>query len=335
MSDSIQLIELTKNVKVVFELNASAGDSVLIVTDSAQDPVIWSAIAAAGRFYGCEVTIIMMADPRESHRTPPPQSVIESMKVADLTISATSKEFHTGGFFKHALDAGHKFLVMEGVTPAILAGPAVKADYHLMNEVGPRLKEVMDQGGRWHVTSDTGTDFRCEVKPASGRWMAAKADASNNAWGFALAAFPDGEFGADPIRGTGNGVVVWDTSVHHPVGLLREPITLTIRQGRVERIEGGIEAQQLIKFIEEFSNGKNDEFDIELSIGFNPKSPLTGLLRTDKKHYGKIHTAIGDDHKGQLHIDGVTRKPTITINDKVVVEGGIVKVPPLDTWRRI
>jgi len=162
--------------------------------------------------------------------------------------------------------------------------------------------------------------------------MAAKADATNNAWGYALAAFPDGEFGADPIRGTGNGTVMWDTSVHHPAGLLQQPIALTIREGRVVRIEGGSEAQQLIKFIDEFSNGKNDEFDIELSIGFNPKSPLTGMLRTDKKHYGKIHTAIGDDHKDQLHVDGVTRKPTISINGKTIVEDGIIKIPPLDTW---
>jgi len=70
-------------------------------------------------------------------------------------------------------------------------------------------------------------------------------------------------------------------------------------------------------------------------VGFNPKSPLTGVLRTDKKHYGKIHTAIGDDRKGQLHIDGVTRKPTILINGEVVVDKGIIKVAPLDTWQRL
>ncbi len=327
-----QLIELIKNIHPVFELNAHAKESVLIVTDSAQDPCIWTAIASAGRSHGCEVTIIIMADPRESHRTPPPQAVIEGMKVADLTISATSKEFHTGGHFVHATERGHKFLIMEGVTTDILMGPSVKADYRLMNEVGPKLKEVLDRGGRWHITSETGTDFTCEVKPNTGRWMAAKADLSNNAWGLAMAAFPDGECGANPVRGTGNGIVAWDTSVHHPRGFLREPIFLTIQEGRVARIEGGREAQQLIEFIEEHSVGKNDEFDIELSIGFNPKCPLTGSLRTDKKHYGKIHTAIGDDRKGQLHVDGVTRKPTIEVDGKVIVEKGVIKIPPLDTW---
>ena len=332
MSNTTLLIELIKNIKLVFDLNARAGESVLIVTDSAQDLNIWTAIAAAGRSHGCEVSMIMMADPRESHRAPPPQTVIEAMKVADLTISATSKEFHTGGYFIHALEHGHRFLIMEGLTADILLGSAAKADYRLMNEVGPKLKEVMDRGGRWHITSDTGTNFACEVKSNTGRWMAAKADLTNNAWGFAMAAFPDGEFGANPVRGTGNGVVVWDTSVHYPRGLLREPISLIIREGRVTKIEGGTEAQQLIEFISEHSVGKNDEFDIELSIGFNPKCPITGILRTDKKHYGKIHTAIGDDRKGQLHIDGVTRKPTISIDGKVIVERGVIRIPPLDTW---
>ena len=68
------------------------------------------------------------------------------MKAADLTICATSKEFHTGGFFHNATDADHKFLIMEEVSADILLGPAVKADYRLMNEVGPKLKEVNGPG---------------------------------------------------------------------------------------------------------------------------------------------------------------------------------------------
>jgi len=332
MSLSMQLMEMVKNLRIVFELNAEPGDTVLVITDSLQDMNVWMALATAGRAYGCEITVALMANPRDTHRTPPPQTIIEAMKVADLSVSATSKEFHTGGYFKHATNAGHKFIIMEEVNSDILLGPAVKADYHLMNEVGPRLKEVMDRGGRWHITSETGTDFTCETKPQTGRWMAAKADLSNNAWGFALASFPDGEFGASPVPGSGNGRFVWDTSVHYPQGLLREPISLVIRDGKVVNIEGGVEAQQLIGFMREHSEGKNDEFDIELSIGFNPKCPITGILRTDKKHYGKIHTAIGDILKGQLHIDGVTRKPTIHVGDDLVVEKGVIRVPPLDTW---
>ena len=332
MSSSTKMIEITKNMRIAFELNTCPGDSVLIITDSGQDSDVWMGVATAGRSYGCEVVVALMADPRETHKALPPRPIIEAMKTADLTISATSKEFHTGGHFRYATNAGRKFLIMEEVTPDMLMGPAVKADYHLMNEVGPRLKEVMDRGGSWHITSESGTDFKCQVKPKTGRWVACKADTTNNGWGIALASFPDGEFGADPIRGTGNGIMVWDTSVHHPQGLLREPIVLTIKDGLVTKIEGGKEAQQLKEYMKKYSEGLNNEFDLELSIGFNPQCPITGILRTDKKHYGKIHTAVGDLDKGQLHIDGVTLEPTIQVGDQIVVDKGIIKIPPLDTW---
>jgi len=249
MQASPQIIEMTRNVKIAFDLNTKPGDSVLIITDSVADPNVWMAIATAGRLHGCEVTVAMMADPRESHRVAPPKIIIEAMKIADLTISATSKEFHTGGYFRHSTDHNHKFLIMEEVTTEILLGPSVKADYYLMNEVGPLLKEIMDGGGNWHITSETGTDFKCEAVPKTGRWAAGKCDRSNNAWGAALADFPGGEFGADPVRGSGNGIIVWDTSVHYPRGLLREPISLTIQNGKVQKIEGGTEAQQLIDFM--------------------------------------------------------------------------------------
>jgi leucyl aminopeptidase (aminopeptidase T) len=332
MQASARSIEIAKNVKIVFDLNSQPGDSVFVVTDSAQDLDVWMGVTTAGRMHGCEVTVALMADPRESHRTAPPQAIIEGMKVTDLTISATSKEFHTGGYHRYALDAGHKFLIMEEDTCEILTGPAVKADYHLMNKVGPRLKKIMDKGGRWRIKSETGTNFSCEVIPNTGRWMAAKADPSNNPRGVALASFPDGEFGATPVRGSGNGIVVWDTSVHYPPGLLRKPISLTVKDGRVVKIMGGKEAEQLMAFIRKHGDDQNDEFDIELSIGFNPMCPITGVLRTDKKHYGKIHTAIGDIHKGQLHIDGVTLRPTIFIEDNILIEKGVIKVPPLDKW---
>jgi 2,5-dihydroxypyridine 5,6-dioxygenase len=337
MEGSTQIIELIKNVKVVFDLNCKLGDSVLIVTDSLVEQVVWTAIATAGRLHGCEVTVAMMADPRESHRVAPPKPIIEAIKTADLTISATSKEFHTGGHYRLATDNNHKFLIMEEVTSDILLGPAVKADYYLMNEAAKVLRKVMDRGGSWHITSESGCDFRCETVPNTGRATAGQCDTANiiEGRGTALADFPGGEFGADPVRGSGNGVMVWDASVHYPRGLLSEPIILTIKDGKVVKIEGGKEAQKLKDYMKQHCDGKpTDEFDNELSIGFNPKVPITGVLRTDKKHYGKIHTAIGRISKGQIHIDGVTQRPTISVNGKVIVKDDLIMIPPLDGWVR-
>jgi hypothetical protein len=69
---------------------------------------------------------------------------------------------------------------------------------------------------------------------------------------------------------------------------------------------------------------------VELSIGWNPKCSFTGNFRTDKKKYGKIHTAMG--RSPPLHIDGVTRDISLTIDDESFMEKGRIKFPPLDTW---
>jgi len=54
-------------------------------------------------------------------------------------------------------------------------------------------------------------------------------------------------------------------------------------------------------------------------------------FRTDKKRYGKIHTAMGFPGES-LHIDGVTRDVSVTIDGESIMEKGRIKFPPLDTW---
>mgnify|MGYP007042453137 CR=1 FL=1 len=146
-----------------------------------------------------------------------------------------------------------------------------------------------------------------------------------------MVAFPAGEMQGGPVAGTGEGTVVWDVSVHHPPGLLKEPIRLTIEKGGVKKIEGGTEAEQLKDFIKKYGNENTYKFDVELSLGWNPKCPFTGNFRTDKKRYGKIHTAMGFSGE-TLHIDGVTRDVSVTIDGQPFMEKGRIRFPPLDTW---
>ena len=69
---SMRMMEMAKNLKILFEMNARAGDTVFVLSDSAQDADVWMAVATAGRFHGCEITVALMADPRETHLDPPP-----------------------------------------------------------------------------------------------------------------------------------------------------------------------------------------------------------------------------------------------------------------------
>ena len=323
---------MVKNARILFELNCVPNDNVVIITDSAMDPNVWQSIAAASNEYGCETTVMMMADPREYHGTKPPMSVLEASKHAKICISNTSKEYHTGGFYLEPCKLGVRWIVMEQVTADILASGACDPEvYREMVKVAPALYDKISKGGLWHITSEAGTDYTVSAREGAARIETPKIVGATWVFG-GLVAFPSGEIGGIPIPGTGEGTVVWDVSVHHPPGLLKQPIKLTIEKGTVTKIEGGIEAQQLREFIQKYGDENTHKFDVELSIGWNPKCPFTGNFRTDKKHYGKIHTAMGPVAGSKLHIDGVTRDVTITINNEPFMERGRIKFPPLDTW---
>jgi leucyl aminopeptidase (aminopeptidase T) len=276
----------------------------------------------------------MVIPVRAHHGISPPNAVLEAQKITDMTISNTSQEYHTGGYMEMSLNAGKKFCIMEQVDASILASEACSAEIHkLMVEHGPKLNDKLDKGGVWHITSESGTDHNVETQPGTGRYHAGNSVPDKLKPGkFRQASFPSGEAGVDPVRETGNGPIVIDTSIHYPAGLLKEPIKLDVKRGRIVNISGGSEAEQLKWFITTYGDENTYNCPIELSIGWNPKSPITGNLRSDKKHYGKLHVGLGRwrGSPSKLHIDGVIRKPTITIDDETFIENGVIKMPPFD-----
>ncbi len=332
---------MVRNARILFEVNCVPGDDALIITDSDMDPNVWQSIAAAGNECGCETTVMLMADPREYHGDPPPDAVFEASKHPTICISNTSKEYHSGGLAQEPMRAGVGWIAMEQVTAGILSSGVCEPEvYREMIKVAPAVHRKMNEAGLWHITSDSGTDYTVSVQEGGARFETPQVIGAP--WLHArngLTAFPCGEFGGRPIAGTGNGTVVWDTTVHHPPGLLKEPIKLTIEKGVVKRIDGGIEAQQLKDYIKKYGDELTYNFDVELSIGCNPRCPFTGNFRTDKKRYGKIHTAMGPlqgltggSVSSKLHVDGVTRDVSITIDKQQFLEKGRIKFPPLDTW---
>ena len=56
----------------------------------------------------------------------------------------------------------------------------------------------------------------------------------------------------------------------------------------------------------------------ELGIGLNPEAQITGNMLEDEKAFKTCHFAIGANYDGDapalIHLDGVVRNPTITIN---------------------
>ena len=319
-----KLIEMVKYARIPLQVNARAGDQVLIITDTNVDPLVWQALAAAAYELEMHPTVALSPPPPYHHANPTPPAA-RAMEDADLTLCVTSRAVIHSPALHAAMKAGRKCIAMEEVTPDMLREGACTADILAMMAHGRKYRALWTQGKEVRVTSALGTNLRASIQGRPGYVCAGQIERQEGI-DLYCAAFPDGEVGIAPVEDTVEGVIVWDTTAHQ-VGRLREPIELEVSGGRAIRFSGGDQAEALQEYLLQHGDGLS--FNVgEISIGLNPNSPVTGIIRVDKKLAGSCHIALGmnADVGGKLacktHIDGVIRRPTVAIDGQVVVDGG-------------
>lgn len=322
--------ELVRNAAKPFELNAEAGDTAVIVTDSRMDESVWAALFAAANERNLDPTVCFIP-PRESHGNNPTEAAAAAMQEADICVMATTTALTHSEAGAAAQEAGVKCIAMDEMSPDILRSGAANADYEAMQGIAQALGEIYAAGSEMRITSETGMDVVGDIEDRT-FWPIAGKIVENATQ--SICAFPDGEVGVAPDEGSTDGTIVWDTTVHG-IGLLDEPIELTVEDGWVTEIDGGREADQFRETLE--ASDENAWYcAAEFSIGINPDAEITGRMRTDKKVEGAVHTAtgankdLGGEIQSELHIDGTTRYPSVWVDDQQLVDEGDILVEPLD-----
>lgn len=141
---------------------------------------------------------------------------------------------------------------------------------------------------------------------------------------------PAGQVICCPDKGTVNGKLVLDRSLMaHEYTRLYESVELTVKNGYVEDIRGGNEAERLKTFLE--SLGDREIYNVtELGIGTNPRCRFAGICAPaeDTHARGMATLALGNDtHLGgkthaPCHIDSTMWFPTLELDEEVVVARG-------------
>jgi len=315
--------ELARILRKPFELNADPSDDVLIVTDTAVEPSVQEALFAAANALDLDPTVAVM-EPRKRDNNDPTRVVGEAIEAADLAVLASSKALVHSEPATVAQRTGTKVLIMSELSPEILRSGAAKTDYDAMQAVADVLADIYEEAAEIRVVDDNGTDLVADIEgrnywPIAGRVWQTEVTYT--------AAFPDGEMGVCPAEGSTNGTVVWDTSVHD-IGQLAEPIELTVDDGWVTGIDGGVEAEKFERILDEDGDENARYCAAEIAVGINQGAEFTGRMRTDKKVAGSVHVAtgsnadLGGEVNSNLHLDGVVSAPTVYVDDRKITEGG-------------
>lgn len=315
-------IEMARAASGIVEdcLDVRPDEEVLVIADAKKEGVA-RAIARAANGVGAEPIVAVMPL-LDSHGNEPPEAVAEAMVAADVAFTCTTHAItHTRSRLR-AAEAGTRIGVLRSVTEEMMVEGAMTVDFEELRRRTEAVRDVLDAASEVHVTSEQGTDVTFSVEGCS----AFSLDGYfHEEYGFAT--LPPGESPTHPAEGTANGTIVIDVSMDS-LGQLDEPLTIDVKDGFVSAIDGGDQAEELRRIVDE--NDENAGNLAEFAIGTNPNAKLIGNQAEDKKRAGTVHFAIGDNVslggslKSDIHLDGVLRSPTVLLDGEPIVEDGVL-----------
>jgi aminopeptidase len=299
-------------------MGTKKNESVLVITDELKKEIGYNLYENALKL-GHKALLVEMKSGKINGEEPMPV-VAELMQKFDVVLIPTAKSLTHTDARRSASSKGVRIATFPGITKEVMIR-GMNADYKKISALSLKLKDILEKGHFIRVTAPAGTDISFEI---SGRTSFAskglfhqKGESGN---------LPTGETFLAPLEGTSNGVFVVDGSMAG-LGLIKEAnIRIEVKDGYAEKISGGSAARKLIKQLD--SVGRDARNIAEFGIGTNDSAKLSGILLEDEKVMGTVHIALGNNVSMggsvnvPIHLDGVIKKPTVYLDDKIIMKNG-------------
>ncbi|WP_445478160.1 aminopeptidase [Lysinibacillus irui] len=292
-------------------LNVQSSETLLILTDIHKQDI-------AKIFYEAGLTItaktmFMVMPLLEKSGQEPIHAVSTLMANADVTLCITSHSLTHTAARKNACEHGRRVATMPGVTLGMLEQGALHADAQEIEELVGKYVELLDAANDIRIVKG-GHELTFSVEkrvgiPSTG--IIRQAGEHGN--------IPSGESYIAPIETSANGEILVDGSIAN-IGVLKEPLLLKIKNGRLEEAIGP-EGPLLLQLLGE-GNGR---VIAEFGIGANKSAILCGNVLEDEKVYGTIHIAFGSNvpfggaNAADVHIDCVVKSPVVYFDGEQVI----------------
>ena len=308
-------------------IGVKPGQQVLIVADDyARSVKIGQQFAELCSLEGAEPIVTIM-EPRTHYGHEPPRPIAEAMKLVDIVfnVAETYDITHTDAA-KRAREKGIKnVLCIAHISEDYLEREISADDLQKIKETTDRIAGIASRAENARITSPYGTDISLSLKGRPGLSV-------NPLSGAAVIVVPDyAEAAISPVEGSTEGTLVVDASVQGWNFLLREPIKLILKAGRIEEVSGPDEyVQRLKKLLATDENAVNCAAELGISTSHTIPKDLKGGV-WDYGRAGTIHIATGRNNDiggqtfSQIHLDLLLTKTTVWLDDVCVVKDGEIQ----------
>jgi len=324
-------IQRAATVLVRDMLKIKKGETVIVYGDPATDPTVVRATIDAVEARG-GVPLEAWYRIKGPPGTEPPAPFAEAMRKADVLVEFARTYLITTRAFQRAMDAGARAMCLTGMDADMMARCIGNVSLPALKAFGGTLQKMTQRAKKAHVTSPGGTDLTFDLgkRPIildTGECVTPGRDS-----------YLGGQISWAAVEGSIEGSLVLDGTVWPPDPLapLREPIRLELSRGRIASIGGGETAKILRAWIEHFRDRKMYNV-AHFCFGFNPGASISGKILEDERAFGVFVTGFGSQmasFKGgftlaKSHIDGVTRRPTISFDGETIQRDGAFVHPKL------
>ena len=213
----------------------------------------------------------------------------------------------------------------------------VLVDYPAMQELARRLKAVIDPCKELRIATPAGTDVAFSIDGCP-----TLVDAGDFTIPGSGGNLPCGEVFIGPVPGSGRGTIVFDGQIDLSYGSMIpiSQVKITLRDGYVDQVIGGPEADLLLDVIVKGERMASDRSDREaernarhigeIGIGINYNALATGDLMEAEKAGGTVHLAIGDDVNGKatafIHHDCLMLHPSVWVDGRLIMKDGDIQL---------
>ena len=251
-----------------------------------------------------------------------PGSLNEKLKNAQVGITALKGLADEGSFRFDVINRlnsfGARVIHMPDITKEIMTNKKLNDfDYTIIEKNNDYITSKLRGAKKVHIKSKNKTDISFEITKRN--IHAEKGKVLNGD----MINFPYGEVYVSPIENSANGVFVCDLSCGS-YGLVKEPIALKFIKGKLVSITSNDKLKNTIEL--DLSNATGGKTILgEFGIGTNPYLDIIGNVLVDEKVLGTCHVALGNNiglggtNKSSIHIDFIINKPTIIIDDDIIL----------------
>ncbi|MBN1689177.1 MAG: hypothetical protein JW893_08760 [Candidatus Omnitrophica bacterium] len=306
--------------------NLKKGEALTIVCDP-QTREAADLLARRAKLITSSVTMLEIPT-FKMHGEEPNEQAANAMLKSDLCMGITSKSMAHTRARQMASQKGCRYLSLPEYSMDLFADPSLRVDYEKRSVLARYVADVFTQGNEVKVTSVSGTNIRMSIAGRVGNCCPGYVRGPGE-----LGSPPDIEANVSPIENSAEGVVVVDGAIPYPgIGLLKEPVMLKVKGGHLVQMEGNRKIKEVLKRLFDDVSSEKAFILAECGVGLNDRASLRGVMLTDEGAAGTMHfgfgsnSTVGGVNEVSFHLDFVFQKPTLKVDNKVVLEGGDLRL---------